>query len=141
MRISAVVLCTSVLCVFVLSGCSTSFTRSPRSWSNVPLYPGAQNVSTEEQPRNQSKIGVTTRITRFTTSDGPEAVISFYEDLLSREGWTFDFPLTPEPNTIYAGMHSAEYTKDSVYGLRIIAKESSTGQTEVEVHISEHLPR
>ena len=47
---------------------------------NIPLYPNAEAVEVDGDPR----VG---RNTRFTTADPFEKVLAFYKDILPRHGW------------------------------------------------------
>jgi hypothetical protein len=74
----------------------------------VPAYPNAENVQLATPIPPATSLGTptgidspglilwTTRITRFTTGDSADTVITFYKDNLTRVGWLGEDDTTPD---------------------------------------------
>ena len=128
----------SILAVTQLTGCDFSLTYDPSKLRpNIPLYPNAQHVTTQENPVSQTNSQYT-RLTTFDTSDKPEVVLDFYSDYLSKDGWTENEPATPVPTKMYF-IKVLGGTKPT-YGLAVSADANGRGPTHVELNLGEYLP-
>jgi hypothetical protein len=57
----------------------------PPNADNLPLYPGAKNINVV-----RNKNGTELNITEFTTADKPESILSFYKDVMPKNGWRLE---------------------------------------------------
>ncbi len=73
--------------VLVLSGCSASHSFPPQNRTEPPSFPAYPNVLGVRESHDAIVHGNIDRHITFGTNDTPEAVISFYEAQLKREGW------------------------------------------------------
>jgi hypothetical protein len=92
----------------------------------LPIYPGAQDVSVQHP-----KDSPTRNITRFTTTDSPTGVSTYYKDLLAKNKWRLDTE-TPDVLVFYF-----QLTKDDeLYMLKITLGGVPQGHTSIELTLN-----
>jgi hypothetical protein len=87
--------------LLVLTSCLSPISAEPCDRSKptptvqgFPVYPGAQQVQFQDIQTDTPR-----RVIAFQVVDKPEAVVAWYRDVLTRNGWENDQE-TPEPNSL-----------------------------------------
>jgi hypothetical protein len=94
LRIAAQALLLGIAC-FVIAGCSR---EAPKSTREVPAYPGASELTEKSPGPNDTLLNIYKSV-EFSTGDSPEAVLKWYRETLTGEGWQLD-AFQPDPNGI-----------------------------------------
>ena len=114
----------------------------PGNWRNPPLYPGAQQVNTQDfgewgQRQPDSNNMYTMKVITFTTPDKPEQVKAFYEHAYSNNGWQ---PSTWGTKVGAVDRLNYSYTNNgrppSDYFVDVSPKAAPAGGTAVEIGVS-----
>jgi hypothetical protein len=107
----------------------------PGSWRDPPIYPGAQAVTRDDTPdkgRGCPFECVYTRVS-FTTSDGTEPVLAFYDSVFRRDG------ATPEPYATApvepSGVGYFWLKGKEVYVIRIFVDALAAGEMHIELRL------
>jgi hypothetical protein len=83
----------TLLMLGMVIGCTRSPNgKPPASALSPPLYPGAQQVQVREFGQGSPAMQVTSK-----TSDSSEKILTFYKDVLLKDGWTQSDSSTPTP--------------------------------------------
>ncbi len=115
----------------------------PTIWRNPPVYPGAQDVATQdwgEPGRPQAGVWNTymIKVISFTTMDKREQVQAFYENAYSR--WERQSGswgnILPAKDALNFSWGSSAARSPSVYFVNVSAVASSEGATRVEIGVS-----
>jgi hypothetical protein len=129
----------ALLCVSVFT--ITSFLHvpdAPASTKSPPLYPGAENVRSQEE---RDFPGTRIQIVTFQTHNDPATVSSFYKDALTKDGWKL---LTHSQSMQYYRhilIGGGGLDSDPEYSLEVQTKVVSSGKTEAEVILVSHPSR
>ena len=108
----------------------------PSSTNSVLNYPGGHGA----QVQNLSKSSVQTwQVLTFQTTDSSQAVLSFYEDNLLRDGWYSPSAISLRGNTLEM-FCCGPSDQQSFFIISIVTQEVSTGLTKVKVELYEELP-
>jgi len=101
---------------------------------NLPLYPNARQITHED--RNMGE-GVPEVHTTFTTPDSSQAVLAFYQTVLTKDGWE-PAGITPPPNALYFGWSNG--LKLPGYSLVVTVAPSGSHTTRVELTLRTYFP-
>src|SRR4051812_18406458 len=105
--------------LILLVACSSG---PPPTTSKLLMYPGAQNVVTQSKPG-----GVTSeQLATFTTADRPEDVFTFYEHILTKDGWNLRSDLSTSTQRILGWGDKAPGTS---FTLAVFIKSTNSKQT------------
>jgi hypothetical protein len=99
------------------------------------LYPGAQDVVTQEKDKGGKAI-------TYTVRENPDTIFEYYDDTLTKDEW-----YKPIDRTVTAGV-LYEWIEPSIngpgpngYRLAVIAEPIASGETQVELFLSWFDPR
>ena len=130
MKLSLLLVALAVSAVAGLAACVPPRTNYPRATRTaaptIPPYPAAQGVQVRVEQRANNQPGYPTHITTFQTADPPEAVIRFYRDGLTKQGWT----VRGQIDQRFLLLTNREACP--LYGLEINVQPAGTGATDVE---------
>src|SRR5207253_4185902 len=77
--------------LIAIRGCGTHdqppFKEPPASAKNPPIYPGAQSITDKLEPPSGGPQPP--RLITFETSDEPDKVLDYYQNILPKDGWEF----------------------------------------------------
>lgn len=119
----------SVLGLFMLTSCYyQNNATAPKSAQNPPLYPDARAVQTQMVPNDKPKP---TRVITFETSARPDAVMAYYKDALTRDGWGV------ESSQSKSETHFYWVDGCPVFGMTISTTLNVDGQTAVRLVLDE----
>jgi len=125
---SAKWLALSLICLFLLvfSGCSYSgpYAPPPASVKKPPIYPNAQ------QPQVTPTVlypDIPSEAITFSTTEKSDSVLDYYENVLTKEGWTLSNPRR-EGRIRFVWNRGCP-----LYYLDVLTKSESGGQTQVEL--------
>jgi hypothetical protein len=110
--------------LLALLGCSGGNTLVPQLPTITP-YPAAQQLEVQAVGSNRYKPE---ELTTFTTTDPPESVRDFYQEMLPQDRWS----IVPTGSTLKA--HRIDGCQLSE--LQIKTKPASNGQTHVELRLT-----
>jgi hypothetical protein len=120
--------------LLALTACSTSGAGTPPpSTQNPPLLPGAQQVKVQNTGYGRGPVQLIT----YETDDKPEAIRSFYVDVLIGEGWNFNSGFSTS-DALYFGWHESPW--DSTYEMTIMLKPLDAERTSVQVELLTQRP-
>jgi hypothetical protein len=126
-----IVVCGAALAVLLIR---PGATHEPNR-SSPPIYPGAQAIREEHVGLNESDL-VYKRIT-FTTDDSPSSVFTFYEDALTKDGWTLLEQRSPNRLRFQSTSESVGAgTSLLYYWVDVVVEQPSAGQTDVQIEMS-----
>ena len=115
--------------VFVLVGCSR---EAPGSTRSLLVYPGAGEVRERVLGADDDLLGIYKAVT-FSTRDAPEAVLKFYRDKLTEEGWEVD-TFQPDPEALtFRWQDFGE--PPATYLMDVAVRAGDAGGTDVEVEM------
>lgn len=98
---------------------------------NLPIYHNALNIKVVRG------TGADKNITTYTTLHTTDAVLDFYKDVLTRNGWALE-------KQRYSDALAFSYTKKpdgAVYGIYVVATSSGANRTSVTVRLQITYPR
>jgi hypothetical protein len=91
-----------------------------------PVYPNAINVQAREVDSGEA---VPAQDITFETSDSPQQVMSFYKDILGRDGWEFNSELSTSDFLYF------RWVDYSAYSLVVTIKPGEAGALRVELYL------
>ena len=110
-----------------LSGCSRHGNATPPPTAkNIPIYPGGNQVIRDATGSSETRPA---ERVNFQTSDKGEDVITFYREVLLKDGWRIDDWSTPEPSGLRYSWNAGCPTA----AIDLIIPIDSDKQTKVEV--------
>ena len=125
MRTKLVIMGVAVLTLSMLSGCSRQDPgQIPPSAEHPLLYPGAQDIQTRSV---KDASGYPLQVTSFRLNTDSTAVISFYDENLSKEGWGIGDATSPNKRHYYW------IGSCPVYGLDVSVESTNEQPQVVEV--------
>ena len=103
----------------------------PQLYPEPPIYGGATDVEVRKSSEMTGTLPLgTERLISFKTGDAPQAVLLYYEEILSKAGWRMFEKIDPNTRSFYWTDGTA---LTGLYKINVTAMPSTQGGTNVTV--------